>query len=827
MIKKGPLFILFLFLLIDSVAQSSKIQVYASFKEKDSVYKAVQLLFDELTKAGNFNYELSNNSVFDNKGILILKTQQAKQFKVILPTSLQSMGPEGIYIKAEPQFLIIAGNTGLALQEAVYLYLEQLGFRWLMPGNDWNIVPKLTSPYIKFTILTQPHYDYRFISNAHGYINSEKIANDFDSWAQANNMGGSFSVRIGHAYESIVQRNVDLFKQHPEYFANPPAKGTLPDIFKFNVANKDLIALVVKDAVERYELQQSRKDLTQMISMEPSDGGGFCKTKSCLEIGSPSDQAFYLTNTVARTFQKKYPGVWVGSYAYNEHILPPKSKVEPNVFVMITNGFNNSKYSTTELMDIWKKRVTKIGVYEYLSVYEWDLDLPGQPAAGDLKYLQSSVKNYYEHGVRAYQGESVMGWVNRGPGQYLLSKLLWNINVNADSIMRDFFEKGYENTAPLISKLYSSWQNYKHKQLLDNDMADWLKLVNDAYNLAKTDKVRNRINYLKMYLNYLVMYRDLKAGSSEQKINRILNYAYRTFEQTAFATLPAMVSLPSRAGYPGLGWYDNPNQSWKQDKRPYSNAELEETFQQALRSIKKVEGVSPFPYTNQFIKLSDITKYSGGLPKLTRGHAVYDKTEYIIRINKKGEHNFIEMHSGFSSAPPIDKDVEIRIYALKKENEDVEKKKPVLTIQQNKKDIVEKFSLGSLGPGTYKLIIDDRRKMFVLKFSNDIDYSIVIKPDYTINTTSSAGLNYFWFYVPKGVKKFQVTKTVVLLLISPTGREIDKQNNLDETFFVDVLPGEEGIWRIGQQAGSIYLEGVPPYIGDHPTNMLVPAYLKK
>jgi hypothetical protein len=81
--------------------------------------------------------------------------------------------------------------------------------------------------------------------------------------------------------------------------------------------------------------------------------------------------------------------------------------------------------------------------------------------------------------------------------------------------------------------------------------------------------------------------------------------------------------------------------------------------------------------------------------------------------------------------------------------------------------------------------------------------------------------------VPKGVKKFQVTKTVVLLLISPTGRQIDKQNNLDETFFVEVLPGEEGIWRIGQQAGSMYLEGIPPYIGDHPSTMLVPAYLKK
>ena len=824
--KQIFLFLFFLSTLINTGAQSNPVQVYASFQQGDSVQAAIELLFGELKKAGHFDYALNSSAAFNNKGILILKSQQAKQFGISLPPILKSFGPEGIYIKAEPQYLIITGNTGLALREAVYIYLERLGFRWLMPGSDWNVVPKLTSPYTKLTILTQPHYDSRFISNAHGYINSEKIANDFDSWARANNMGGSFSVRIGHAYESIVQRNADLFKQHPEYFADPPPKGTLPGIFKFNVANKDLVELVVKDAMARYELQQSRKDLTRMVSMEPSDGGGFCKTASCLEIGNASDQAFYLTNTVAKTFQKKYPGVWIGSYAYNEHILPPKNKVESNVFIMITNGFNNSKYSTTELMDIWRKKVRKIGVYEYLSVYEWDLDLPGQPAAGDFEYLQSSVKNYYSHGARAYQGESVIGWVNRGPGQYLLSKLLWNIHVNVDSTMKDFFVKGYENTAPLISKLYSSWQHYKHKLPLDNDMADWLKLVNDAYNQARSDQVKKRIDYLKMYLNYLVMFKELKAKSSEEKIIRILNYAYRTFEQTAFATLPAMVSLPSRSGYPGLGWYDNLTQKWKLDKRPYTKAELEEIFQQALRSIKKVEGVNPFPFSNEFIKLSEITN-TAGRPKLARGHAIYDKTEYIIRINKKGEHNFIEMHSGFSAAPPVEKDVEIKIYSLQKGNVDAEKGKPLLLIHQSKKDVVEKFSLGSLNPGTYKLIIDDRRKMFVLKFSDAVDYSLVVKADFKISTSSTAGLNYFWFYVPKGIKKFQVTKTVVLLLISPTGREIDKQNNLDETFFVDILPGEEGIWRIGQQAGSMYLEGIPPYIGDHPTRMLVPAYLKK
>lgn len=51
--------------------------------------------------------------------------------------------------------------------------------------------------------------------------------------------------------------------------------------------------------------------------------------------------------------------------------------------------------------------------------------------------------------------------------------------------------------------------------------------------------------------------------------------------------------------------------------------------------------------------------------------------------------------------------------------------------------------------------------------------------------------------------------------------------NRDETFFVDVKPGENSLWVINMQAGVFSLEGVPPYIGDSPLTMLLPSYVKK
>jgi hypothetical protein len=51
--------------------------------------------------------------------------------------------------------------------------------------------------------------------------------------------------------------------------------------------------------------------------------------------------------------------------------------------------------------------------------------------------------------------------------------------------------------------------------------------------------------------------------------------------------------------------------------------------------------------------------------------------------------------------------------------------------------------------------------------------------------------------------------------------------NAEETRVIDVLPGETGIWKVFKQSGMLYFEGIPPYLGTHPSMMLVPANLKK
>jgi hypothetical protein len=815
------IFQVFVFAVIALQVHSQTV-VYTNAVENDTINKAIKDFFAQLGKAGFSDYRLAASSAFLKKGILILKTDEADKQKIGFPPKLSQYGPEGLYIKADDRSAVIIGNTSLAVQQALYFYLEQLGFRYLLPGEIWEQIPILKSIYKKTELLTRPDYDWRSIANGHAYANSKKIENDFKTWEKANRMAGSFPVNNGHSYDEIMLNNAAVFKNHPEYFAGTFVKGTLPPAPKFNVANKDLVKLVAEDAVKRLETYKKLGWPTNMVSMEPSDGGGFCNTPACLAIGKPSDQAFYLTNAAAKEVQKKFPGSWVGSYAYNEHVVPTKYILEPNVFVMIANGFNRSKYSTEELLGLWGKKTKKTGVYEYLHVYEGAMDMPGQMHIGNTKYLSQSIKKFYKAGATTYVGESTMGWVSKAVGNYTLARLLWDVNSDVEAIKKDFYQNAFGSVGSSMRIMMDQWETYPTQVPADNDLADWLHITDEAYKKATDKKIRQRIGHVKIYLHYMVLFRNLKRNITENDYIRIVTFANKTFETAAFATLPAMVSVGNYSGFKGRGWYDTPDQPWKKDKQPYTDAELEQFFQEDLRTIKKIEGITKFKPSSSFRKLSDLVK----LPAKSfekSGIGYWGNNEFIIQVEKKSENNFIEIISGHSASPPVDRYVKISVYKI----DDAKKENPLLMYSQEKKLVNEKFSLASLAPGYYRLRVADEQKMFILKFSAGINYSIVIRAEEKLLTATIAGYNTFYFYVPAGIKRFQMSKTVSLHLESPSGRIINMEGGQEETKVIDVQSGETGIWKIFKQSGSLFIVGLPPYLGAHPSTMLVPADMKK
>lgn len=816
--------ILFLQIPVASIA-GGRFKPTIDFADTMRIEGVVNILRDELTKAGFAEIPIADLK-WDGSGkgqvVLALRSTLA-DLKIPFGTALAKMGPEACQVFNYRGNVIITGNSVLALRHGVFFYLEKLGFRYFLPGEDWSIVPRRPNLFQAVNLIGEPDYEYRRFANGHGYNKNKILEERFNFWHIANRLGGAFDVTINHTYQVIVANNRDVFMKHPEYFAGQVEKGQIPANPKFNVGNPELVELIKRDAIKRIEAVKNRRLPIEMISMEPSDGGGYCEKPECKALGTVSDQVYFLANEVAKHIRREYPGIWVGVLAYNQHIVPTRFSLSPNMFVMVTNGFNRSKYSTRELLRLWGKKVRKIGVYEYLSVYEWDNDLPGRPLATQIDYLKTSIRNYYQDGARSYLGETTIGWVNKGLGQYVASRLLWNTRSNIDSIISDFYSMCFEKAASPMRKLFSALENAPRGYLSDNDLAKWIDLVKEADRLSISVKVKKRILYVKEYLHYLVLYKRLKSFPSAEAMHEVLAYANRTFTNASFATLPAMISLPRYSGFPSMGLVAGREQRWQSHTIPPNAQEIDNWLIEDRQSLQTVNGLKVFQEADYFrlVRPDEAAKQrSPDNPFRT----FVGSTKFLLRVSERSALNHLVIKSGFSARPAQDQPVTIKVYSYSQYRKIKSESDVIIADTQWSSKVVKQVSLGSLSPGNYLLEVEDYLKIFSIGFSGKIQVNTILSEEKIIETNSSGGLNTFYFYAPASVSNFIVHKSKVLQLRSPAGRVIDLRDNSSRSEVVEVKKNEVGVWMIYGQAGGIHIEGIPPYLSMDPSKLLIPVY---
>src|SRR5690606_2429839 len=114
---------------------------------------------------------------------------------------------------------------------------------------------------------------------------------------------------------AIIQANKAAFEQHPEYYAlvKGERKGS-----KLCISNP-----AVQQMAADYALSYFAKNPDQLsISMEPTDGYGWCKCENCAKLGNPEDRMIILANHVAKALEKDYADKYIGVLAYAHHALP-------------------------------------------------------------------------------------------------------------------------------------------------------------------------------------------------------------------------------------------------------------------------------------------------------------------------------------------------------------------------------------------------------------------------------------------------------------------------------------------------------------------------
>ncbi len=503
----------------------------ASAQLKDSVADFLQTL-QSMTGA-----EFTTRASPDERGIL-LAYSSSKEVPSDLSKRLQGHGDEAFILHStDGERLWIVANAEPGLVDGLYAYLRVLGARWLLPGENWTIIPP--RPDIRLTIdqLDEPAFESRRFFGTGGFgkdplLPAGGMQRLWDAWERRNSFGGSYAL-AGHTGEAFNQTHRAVLEAHPEYLAlvggkrSPWSPGA-----KLCVSNRDAVKLYVDD-----RLAELRRGPRYAISVEPGDGGAFCECDRCRAIGSgsKSDQVFYLANQVAKAVAKEFPGTYVSLYAYSDHAALPTFPLEPNVYVVvIPDAWQRTGLAADDLLRAWRQRQKgPLGVYTYWALPDWTND---QPSFDWRSTPVERIRFWHSLGLKSAGIETSYSAGAMGLGLYLSSRLLWNPAVDDKALTDEFFRLAFGAAAAPMRRVFERWTGGLKEIYLPLAFRDLV----EARTLATAPEARKRIKDVEEYVEFLKLwddYQNTAVGSPERRARTrsVVRWLYR-IEGTAMVS---------------------------------------------------------------------------------------------------------------------------------------------------------------------------------------------------------------------------------------------------------------------------------------------------
>jgi len=322
-----------------------RLPVVISGSASDRVVASAKTLADYLRRISGAEFSTRTENV--GRGIFVGKSSDYPKsgFATRFPPP-DIAHREEYLLKSDGRGLWLIGETDLAVEHAVWDLLHRLGYRQFFPGDAWEVVPTTRDLSIDVDVFESPDYHARRIW--YGYGAWDYNLEPYRQWCARNRCVPGIELSTGHAYDGVVKASRTNFVSHPEYWplldgARKPVVNPKPCL-----SNPAVRKLFVQNALRKFEENSS----LDSVSMDPSDGGGWCECNECAKLGSVSDQAVTLANEVAVAINRKHPGKLVGMYAYNYHSPPPKVRVHPQVVISVATSFLKGGLRLEEIISV-------------------------------------------------------------------------------------------------------------------------------------------------------------------------------------------------------------------------------------------------------------------------------------------------------------------------------------------------------------------------------------------------------------------------------------------------------------------------------------------
>lgn len=739
-----------------------------------------------------------------------------------LPFAVQfGAGPferEDYVLRSTSQGLFLLGASDLAVSHAVWDVLYRLGYRQFFPGPVWEVIPTAPNNLANcWTIAVDTRESPSFRARRIWYNWGLWGYNDkpYHEWCARNRAVKGFDLNSGHAYENIIAANKPEFDKHPEYLAQVGGERKPRGDVKFCISNPDLRKLVAEHAVRHFQ----KNPKADSISMDPSDGGNWCECEACAKMGGVSNRVLTLANTVAEAINALGLGPkYVGMYAYNKHCAPPTIRVHPNVVVSATTAFITGGFTFDQVVEGWKAQGATVGVYDYLSVVDWDWNLPRGGKGCRPKSVAASLVRFHQQGARFYDAESGDCWGPCGLGYYVASRVLWDIREaqRVDALIDDFLEKCFGSAKEPMREFYRLITEDTQRRSPSDMLGRMYRQLDAARRATDDQKVQARLTDLILYTHHAELYyAHANSGGSRDDVARHDYRMRKTMMVHSYGLWCRLLNQKAAL---------TPNHPLKSEE-PFSAEEVAKILADGIAKHQPVEpGFAGVEFSRKLVPATRLKPPAvplGSFPTEPQDHQQYHiwvpegagSIELKIRVQKVWANRMPKI-SLFSP-------LEVTLNA-------------VATDESYKPDGKEyAITLKTPHAGLHRVETFDGGDFTRIQWPAGMPVTIESGLDTPDVTSHFRGPWTMYFYVPKGTKVVGGWASRVAnwaprvsgKLLAADGREVhDFGKGGDGWFKVPVPEGQDGkLWKFANCVGQRLLMTVPPYLARSGEELLLPA----
>ena len=731
---------------------------------------------------------------------------------------------EDYLLRTHAQGVYLLGATELAVEHAAWDFLYRLGYRQFFPGDRWEILPQ--SPELAVALDVEESPDYLARRIWYGFGAWDYNAQPYRDWCARNRATSGIELKTGHAYGGIIRALQTKFDQHPEFYALVDGKRNVSGQAKLCIGNPDVRKLVVEFAAGQFD----RDPASDSISMDPSDGGGWCECDRCAELGSITDRALLLANQVAAAVTGKYPGKLIGMYAYNYHSPPPSIKPHPQVVVSVATAFLKGGLTLDEIIDGWSKRGTTLGIREYYSVNTWDRDMPAATRGSNLDYLKRTIPEFHDRGACFMSAESSDNWGPNGLGYYLAARILWDVDEaqRLDELIGDFLSRSFGPAQEPMAEFYRQLDGSRPHLVFNDQLGRMFRALQRAGSLADTPEIRGRIDDLGLYARYVDLYHRYAISEEESRqaaFERLIRHAYR---------MRGTMLIHTKALYRDLVRRDKsvsipPGAEWNvpEEKNPWKSSE---PFSEDESASFLDEGIERYPLTKLDFKP---VEYSGdlvtasklNLPEVDPGELGPGRHEQTFFTFVEESPRAIELHitGGLIAHYRNRGNVRVELWKVRGASQTGERETLVAQDHSVGPDGTERtVKLTARETGLYKIVVRDGGDRTRVTWPAGRRMTVTSSVDTPMNAHYTSWMLYF--YVPKDTEVIGLHGGGHGEIHDSAGRPVFWLNGREPNFYSVAVPeGQDGkLWRIRYGRGPVRLLTVPPCFARSAEELLLP-----